>query len=108
MNTGHAEITCDLEMTGVLLHHAEARMRQIDREGHLVPCLCLEVETESITRGRVVVEQPFPAKSIEQCEAAARRLKRGMRVTFTAPTVGIVLLARNVSHVHVHAEQEAA
>jgi hypothetical protein len=41
-----------------------------------------------------------------QCEAAARRHKKGMRVTFEAPTVGIQLVARNVTHVHLHRESE--
>ena len=37
----------------------------------------------------------------KQCEAAAHRLKEGTRVTVTAPLVGMRLVARNASHIHV-------
>jgi hypothetical protein len=104
----HAAVQCDLAMTGVLLHDGECRQRQLDGEGHLVPVLCLLVETDSATRGRAVVEQPFPADHGRQCEAAARRFKKGMRVTFEAPTVGIQLLVRNARHVHLHTDKQAS
>lgn len=104
-----APVQCDLEMTGVLLRDAEARHRRLDEENaHMVPVLCLLVETESETHGHAYVEQPFPAGHIEQCEAAARRLKKGMRVTFTAPSVGIQLLVRNATHIHTHHAHDQA
>jgi hypothetical protein len=103
-----ATASCDLEMTGVLLRDAEARHRRLDDDdAHIVPVLCLLIETESETHGHAIVEQPFPAGHAAQCEAAARRLKKGTRVTFTAPTVGIQLLVRNATHVHVHHDHAA-
>jgi hypothetical protein len=101
-----AEYQCDLSMTGVLLQDGEARQRRLDSAGHMVPVLCLLVETESTSHGHAIVEQPFPEGQMAQCEAAARRHKKGMRVTFEAPTVGIQLVARNVTHVHLHRESE--
>jgi hypothetical protein len=98
---------CDLSMTGVLLQDGEARHRRLDVDGHMVPVLCLLVETESVSRGHALVEQPFPEGHMAQCEAAARRHKKGMRVTFDAPTVGIQLLVRNARHVHIHHDEPA-
>lgn len=102
------DVQLDLEMTGILLEHGEARMRQIDGEGHMVPVLCLHVESEGITRGHVLVEYPYPAGQLRECEQAAATYRRGARVTFTAPTVGIQLLARNCSRVQLLPEEAAA
>ena len=101
-----AAIQCDLEMSGVLLQRAEARWRPLDGDSHMVPVLCLLVETDSASHGRAIVEQPFPQDHGAQCMAAARRYRKGARVTFQAPTVGIQLLVRNASHVHLHPEDE--
>lgn len=98
---------CDLEVTGHLVDHAEARQLRLDSEGHFVPVLCFEVECENNTRNRWTVQQPFPPGHETQCKAAAHRLRRGMRVSFQVPTVGVQLLARGVSHVHV-LDQEPA
>jgi hypothetical protein len=102
-----AEWQCDLTMSGVLLQDGEARQRRLDIGGHAVPVLCLLVETESVSRGHALVEQPFPEGHGLQCEAAARRYKKGMRVSFEAPTVGIQLLVRNARHVHLLHEESA-
>lgn len=99
---------CDFEMTGLLVEHAQARIRQLDDEGHNVPVLCMHVEIESSTRAHAIVEEPFPAGHERQCEARARELRKGARVTFRAPSVGIQLLVRNASHVHLHKADEAA
>jgi hypothetical protein len=99
---------CDLEFTGTLVDKASARNKMIDSEGHNVPVLCFEVELESDSRQRCRVEQPFPVGHMPQCEAAARRLKAGTRVTFQAPLVGIRLLVPNVAHVHVLQDEAVA
>lgn len=97
-----AQAQCDLEWEGVLLEHASARTKMIDSIGHHVPVLCFICELESATRAHCQVEQPFPAGHEKQCEAAARRLRKGSRVTFQAPSVGIRLLVGNATHVHLH------
>lgn len=91
-------VQCDLEMSGVLIEHAEARKRQIDVDGQMVPVLCLHIETDSITRGHVLVEYPYRPGQEAECEKAAASYRKGARVTFKAPTVGIQLLARNCNH----------
>ena len=103
-----ANVQCDLEMTGILIEHGEARKRPIDAEGHMVPVLCLHVETEGITRGHVLVEYPFAPGQERECEQAAASYRRGARVSFTAPTVGIQLLARNCSHLQLLPEGTTA
>jgi hypothetical protein len=102
------EVTCDLAFTGTLVEHATARVKRADGEGHMLPVLCFEVETDSSTRGRCMVEQLFPQGHEAQCHAAAARLRAGMRVTFHAPAVGITLIARNCTRVHVHTAEERA
>jgi hypothetical protein len=99
---------CDLEITGHLVDHATARQLILDQENHHVPVLCFEVDCESNSRNRWSVQQPFPLGHEKQCEAAAHRLKRGMRVSFQVPTVAIQMLARGVSHVHVLDPEPAA
>lgn len=98
----------NLEFTGILLARATARVRVLDGDVNTVPVLCFDVEIEAPSRPHAHVEQPFPAGQMAQCEAAARRMRKGARVTFQAPLVGIRLVATNVSHVHVHADEEEA
>jgi hypothetical protein len=95
------------EYTGTLIHPAEARTGMLDGIGQAVPMLCMVVELDSLTHNLLHVEQPFPPGKFTQCQAAARRLKEGTRVTVTAPLVGLRLVARNASHIHViNAHQE--
>lgn len=102
-----ATVQADLEMTGTLLRDGEARTRVLDGSGLTVPVLCLEVESDSLTRGHVHVEQPFPVGKGEECQHAAARYKQGARVRLRAPTVGILLVARNCSHVQLLDAEEA-
>ncbi len=71
----------DAEYTGTLLHAAEARTAVLDKEGHTVPVLCMDVVLDNAMRTPLHVEQPFPLDHFAQCKAAAHRLKQGMRVT---------------------------
>ena len=89
------------EYTGTLIHPAEARTGIQDTQGHAIPVLCMVVELDSPTHNLLQVEQPFPPGNFSQCQAAARRLKEGARVTVTAPLVGLRLVARNATHIHV-------
>lgn len=97
------------EYTGTLIHPAEARTGLPNSLGQPVPMLCLDMELDNATHNMLHVEQPFPAGHFKQCQAAAYRLKEGMRVTVQAPLVGMRLVARNASHIHVIGQaQEAA
>jgi hypothetical protein len=87
--------------TGVLLHGAQARTKILESTGHTVPVVCMDLELDNLYRTHFHVEQPFPVGHFNQAQAAAHRLKRGMRVTVQAPLVGVSLTATNVSHIHV-------
>lgn len=88
--------------SGTLLHNAQARTRQLDHDGHVVPVLCMDVELDTALRNHLHVEQPFAIGAHQACEARARTLRAGMRVTIDVPFIGLAIVARNVSHVHVH------
>jgi hypothetical protein len=95
-----------VQLTGVLLHHAEARTRASDAEGHMVPVLCLDIELETLHRNHFHGEQIFPNQ--ESCEAAARRLRKGTRVTVDGPLAAARFTHLNVSHIHVHQPEDTA
>ena len=98
----------DAEYTGTLIHRAEARTFILDNDGHSVPVLCMDVELDNALHNVLHVEQPFPVGHFSQCQAAAHRLKKDMRVTVRAPLVGMRLVARNASHIHVITDPEEA
>ena len=110
MNTSaQARLLSDPEasFTGTLVAHAEVRTKMLDAEGHVVPVLCMEIELNNPLRNRLHAEQPFPAGQHSQCEAAARRFRKGTRVTVRAPIVGLRMVAPNTTHIHVHHPEES-
>lgn len=94
-------------ITGTLTENAGARTKVLDGDV-AVPVLCLELVTDTPMRLPVHVEQPFPRGHHAQCEAAARRLKKGLHVTVQAPVVGWKLIAANATHVHTDNERDTA
>lgn len=94
------------EYSGTLTHQAEARTKVLDSEGHAVPVLCMDIELDNALRTPMHFEQPFPTGSFKQAQAAAHRLKKGMRVTVQTPWVSLRLAATAV-HIHVVPEPEA-
>jgi hypothetical protein len=107
MSADAMRVICDMTITGHLVDHAEARLLRLDSESHFVPALCFEVECDSSTRNRCMVQQFFPVGHDAQCAAAAKALRRGMRVSFQYPIVAAQLLVRGVSHVQVLEEAPA-
>lgn len=97
-----------LRLSGTVLEHAHMAVRPIDADGHQAHVLIMDVETDGATRGRCRLEQPFPPGQHDQCEAAARRYRRGTRITFEAPIGAAFLVVPNVSHVHVHNPKDAS
>lgn len=93
--------------TGTLLHQAESRTNAPDGDGHTVPVLCMDIELDSTFHNTLHVEQPFPEVHFTQCQAAAYRLKKGMRITVQAPLDGIRLVARNATHIHIVQQEHA-
>lgn len=98
--SAHPHDTPLFEYSGTLVHAAEARTRMLDGET-VVPVLCMDVELDNALHNLMHVEQPFPPNHFKQAEAAAHRLKKGMRVTVQAPLLDMCLIARNAAHIHV-------
>jgi hypothetical protein len=88
----------DEEYSGTLARNAEVRTR-MDEGGHSVPVLRLELEDCGPLHIAAIAEQPFPANAYPQAEAAAKRLKKGMRlrVAFSLPEQRVFL--PNVKHI---------
>jgi hypothetical protein len=94
------------EYTGILLQQAEARVAQIDTQGHVLPVLCLDLELDNQLHTRLHVEQPFLTGCHDQARAAAHRLTKGLRVTVQAPLISLRIVANSATHIHVHQPQE--
>lgn len=86
-----------LELQGRLLNHAHAAQRPLDAVGHFAPTLCFEVECLGGHR-RCLVEQNFQVGEEDQCQAAARQLRRGDVVSFRVSTDSLRIEARGVTH----------
>ncbi len=92
--TGH-----DLQYTVVLLRDGEARQKQLDTDGQFVPVIVLDAESDSALRMPMLIEQYFPAGHMEQAEAAARRYRKGQRLTVQTPVLS-QRLAIVATHIH--------
>lgn len=91
--------TAFLQLQGRLLDHAHAAQRPLDAVGHFAPTLCFEVECLGGHR-RCTVEQHFQVGEEDQCQAAARQLKRGDVVSFQVGTDALLVKARGVVNLH--------
>lgn len=87
--------------TGTLLANARACVRPADSEGHMVPVLCMEIEPDGTPGNQVHSEQQFQPGQQAQCEAAATRFRRGMRVQVDHPTTGLRVVLPHTQHIHV-------
>lgn len=93
------------QYSGRLVRAAEVRNKVIDHEGHVVPVLCMDIESDSPMRLPIHVEQPYPVNHHAQCQAAARRFTKGMHITVEAPMVGVRLVVANATHIHPQAQE---
>jgi hypothetical protein len=99
---------CGVEFCGTLIRNGEARQKVLDGDGHTVPVLVLDIETDSALHMPLHVEQPFPAGHMHQAEAAARRYRKGQRVTVQASALS-VRMAVTATHIHTeNVEEEGA
>lgn len=89
------------EYTGVLQHPAEVRTKVVGSEGYSVPVLCMDLVLDNTVHTHTRVEQNFPAGCHSQCEAAARRYKKGDRITVHAPLADLRLVLPNASQIDV-------
>lgn len=92
--------------TGTLIAHAEVRSRPIDSDGLMVPALCLEVELDGALHNRLHAEQLFAPGEHIAAEYAARRYRKGTRISVDAPIVGLRMVATNATHIHVHQPED--
>ena len=101
MTTASAIASHDLEYTVVLTHDGEARQKQLDRDGQFVPVIVLEAESDTALHMPVHIEQYFPAGHMEQAEAAAKRYRKGQRLTVQTSVLS-QRLALVATHIHTH------
>lgn len=108
MHTSALPTAADMVHTGTLTQDAEVRTRVLDHEGHSVPVLCLELELDNAHHTPLHSEQLFPVGHHKQAAMAAKRYRRGTRVSIQAPLVGVRLVATNTTHIHIIKPTEEA
>ena len=97
--TPPAAVVC--EYTGTLLSAAEVRTKILGGDSYPVPVLCMELELDNTVHTHAHIEQNFAPGCHSQCEAAARRYKKGDHVTVHASLVDHRLVLPNVHHIQV-------
>lgn len=96
-----------MQWTGTLIADAEARTKALDAQGHMVPVLIVTVRLDKAAEKNLLrLEQIFEAGHEIQCAAAARRLRKGMRVSAQGPRAHIHIKQEHVLHIHVHQPEE--
>jgi hypothetical protein len=84
-------------IAGRLTKNAHARQRPTDDPGHFAPTLCFEVESLNGLH-HSLVEQFYPVGCDAECEAAAKKLLKGMVVTYEVPVTNIIQKHMGISH----------
>ncbi len=93
-----------IEFQGTLLADSQARMQAVDLEGRMEPVLIMDVRLHCATLNHMRAEQIFP--SLAACQAAAKRYRKGVQVTVSAPAAWLTLRAKHVAHIHLHQPEE--
>jgi hypothetical protein len=99
----HSQAMATMEISGTLARDAELRNRVLDRAGHTVPVICLDLLTTGGAPLPVHVEWPQPADGHQAAALLIQTLKRGTTVTVQAPVLDMRLVAANASQVHASA-----
>lgn len=76
--------TCRLAFTGRIKGRPHVATKPLDREGHVVPVLVLELEDVGVGHHDVVAHVLYTEQTRSQAEADAKRLRRGQLVTVTS------------------------
>lgn len=95
-------------LRGRLTANAQVRSRACDREGHMVPVLCLELAELGPWKRTVHVELPYPVDAREQAEKRARELKRYAVVDVVSPITGLRMSLPNAESVEVVSQEAQA
>lgn len=96
-----------LAWSGTIVRDAQARSQAIDPQGHMVPVLIVDIRLDDAPdQNPMRLVQPFPAGQDVQCQAAARRLRKGTHITAQGPRAQVHLRQDQVLHIHVHQPEE--
>ena len=101
-NTAAAPVL--IEFDGRLLHDAEVRSIPVGDGAHVYPVLCLDLAPLSGLHHTICAQQVFTEVSRKDAEAAAKSLRKGMRVTLTAPLDGMRIKLPHIARVVAHQE----
>lgn len=74
-----------MAFTGVLAKDAEIRVKAVGADGRPMPVLCLDLQDVGPGQHLLHAEQVYTEATRKHAEAAAARLRQGMRVTVTSP-----------------------
>ncbi len=74
-----------MAFTGVLARDAEIRVKPVGSDSRPMPVLCLDLQDVGPGHHVLHAEQVYTEATRKHAEAAAARLRRGMRVTVTSP-----------------------
>ena len=96
-----------MEWRGTLICDAEARTKMLDAQGHVAPVLIVTVRLDDAAEKNLLrLEQIFDVGHETQCAAAARRLRKGTRISAQGPRAHIHIKQEHVLHIHVHQPEE--
>ena len=94
------------EWTGVLIADAQTRYKPMAEHCQTHPVLVMHVRLDNPHHNHLRVEQPFQPSQNAACQAAARRYRKGMRVTVQAPISHVHITAEHTAHIHIHTTEE--
>lgn len=91
-----------IEISGELVTDAEVRTVPLGNDQTPMPVLCLLIKADRCSNSPVRSEQVYPAALRHEAEKAARSMKRGTRVTVTAPVAHLRMTMAMTSNIQVH------
>lgn len=100
-----AEATVLIEFDGKLLHDAEVRSLPVGDGEHVRPVLCLDLAPLSGLHHTICAQQIFTEATRAEAVAAAKTLRKGMRVTLTTPLDGMRIKLPHIARV-VHMQDQ--
>lgn len=90
-----------LSYTGTLVADAEARWHVEPGTLRTRPVLCMDLQLDNCVHTLAHVEQQFDHGHHDQVKAAARRYRKGQRVTVQAPLRPLRLVIAQAAHIHI-------
>lgn len=91
-----------IEISGELVKDAEVRTVLMGDDQTPMPVLCLLIKADRCSNSPVRSEQVYPAALRHEAVHAARGMKRGTRVTVTAPVAHLRMTMAMTSNIQVH------